>query len=445
MRGVNIRPNVAVRAGATVVKHREYIADIAGQSAFTVLPFAVNPGQAATFPWLSTIAKNYDKYRFSALKFIFESTVATTTPGVTMGAFDMDASDVPPTTKAVMMQYQGATRANVWLSHSSVVPRKCPDLFVRPTSQPAGTDIKTYDVANFYLAVSGTSTGNVGELYVEYTVELFVPQTNSSSSAQSLSLAATGSWDATTGVQGGLSYTIQQDGVNTAAVYWDGTQSDYYLLTARYDGTVYPRFGYPPANLGTVVSVVNYSGTGFSIQAVVWQPAKRTTYQPGTYYPGWAGVQILNYSAATGGTLVAYAGTRTLTITPCGFMSFTPTVGTTALQNLENQVAALSLEVQRLGPSGGGELPQPVGVSLMSASPAAEGGRTASSRDFATRWVSVEGYDEVDSQPDGPYAQRQFDHDGCSTEEQHSRRLARKFRTSQSTSFPDQEEFCGSD
>jgi len=49
--------------------------------------------------------------------------------------------------------------------------------YVRPGAQVSGTDIKTYDVGNFSLILSGVSvTTLIGELYIEYSVDFFDPR-----------------------------------------------------------------------------------------------------------------------------------------------------------------------------------------------------------------------------------------------------------------------------
>jgi hypothetical protein len=48
--------------------------------------------------------------------------------------------------------------------------------YVRIGGLPGNTDIKTYDCANFFLAVQGqVANSTIGELHVRYTVELSVP------------------------------------------------------------------------------------------------------------------------------------------------------------------------------------------------------------------------------------------------------------------------------
>jgi len=47
-----------------VIEEDEYIAEVtpSNQPGFAVVQYSVNPGQAGCFPWLSTIARNFEKY-----------------------------------------------------------------------------------------------------------------------------------------------------------------------------------------------------------------------------------------------------------------------------------------------------------------------------------------------------------------------------------------------
>ncbi len=51
----------------------EFIYDVVGNGTnFAIVnsgnPFPINPGQATTFPWASTIAKQFDKYKFEYIQ-----------------------------------------------------------------------------------------------------------------------------------------------------------------------------------------------------------------------------------------------------------------------------------------------------------------------------------------------------------------------------------------
>lgn len=162
------------------VRHREFFADVNGNATgvFTVQSFSVNPGQASLFPWLSTVANRFEKYRFRRLEIDYQPACSVTTVGTVMAAYDTDAADPAPTSKVQLMAYQNAARSAPWGRYST----HCPlvgqgDRYVRRGGVPQNTDIKTYDMATLFVAISSTAAaGQLGELYVEYDVDLMVPQ-----------------------------------------------------------------------------------------------------------------------------------------------------------------------------------------------------------------------------------------------------------------------------
>lgn len=171
--------------GDAIVKHREYIGDVFGANSapsdFEVTGFPINPGQPATFPWLSRIAINYESYIFENLAFSYETMAKTSLEGTVMLTVDYDAQDPPPASKLAAAMYRNTERASPWENCKHVSDSK--DLhklssnFVRPGIQPPGTDIKTYDIGNFYVITQGMDVKNAtcGELYVEYSVKLLTP------------------------------------------------------------------------------------------------------------------------------------------------------------------------------------------------------------------------------------------------------------------------------
>jgi len=168
--------------GKITVKHREYIGEIPGSVAFSAVSYSINPALATTFQWLSTLASNYESYKFRNLRFEFETEKSSSTAGSLMMAVDFDAADAAPTTKQAMMTFQNAVRSAPWCpcEYSS----SGPDLikfgvqrYLRSAALAANLDIKTYDVGNLIVATSGCAdTSTLGELYVSYEVELHTPQ-----------------------------------------------------------------------------------------------------------------------------------------------------------------------------------------------------------------------------------------------------------------------------
>lgn len=71
--------------------------------AFTVVgTYAVNPGLSATFPWLSSLANSFDKYRIHDLVIEFVPGNNVLATGNVMLSFDPNPSDSAPSTAVNM-------------------------------------------------------------------------------------------------------------------------------------------------------------------------------------------------------------------------------------------------------------------------------------------------------------------------------------------------------
>jgi hypothetical protein len=171
-----------------IVKETEYIGEVtvANQPNFQNLyTLPCNPGQSSSFPWLYTIAKNYEKYRFLELCFFYKPEVTEFTANVNTGkvilSADYDASDAAPATKQQMEDVDphadGMPYQSIQLTLDPKQMFQMSDAkYVRIGGLPGSSDIKTYDCANFFLAVQGqVANSTIGELHVRYTVELSVP------------------------------------------------------------------------------------------------------------------------------------------------------------------------------------------------------------------------------------------------------------------------------
>lgn len=176
-------PSVSQRSNGNtlVVKHREFLRDIIGTAAFASVSVPVNPGLTNSFPWLSKIARNFESYRFRKLHFEYDTMVSTDTDGVAMLVMDYDAADAAPGSKLEAMSYLGSERGPLWaptlFKANQASLNKLPQRYVRFSSLASNLDIKTYDAGVFYLCTVGSSTtGTIGELYVDYEVELSTPQ-----------------------------------------------------------------------------------------------------------------------------------------------------------------------------------------------------------------------------------------------------------------------------
>lgn len=84
---------------------------------------------------------------------------------------DTDVNDINPRT---LTQMYGSTQANVYVSHE--IRLKCDSKLRLTGARSANASINDYILGSFYylLSDSSTTTG-LGQLYVDYEVELIIP------------------------------------------------------------------------------------------------------------------------------------------------------------------------------------------------------------------------------------------------------------------------------
>jgi len=196
------------------IRHRELIAANAGNQAWRI-----NPVDGSTFPYLSTLATMFDKYRMHSLRFVVVSANATAQAGRWYCAFDPDSQDTPPSAQADFMAMQNSMSMTAWQSGALDVRM---DKNVRFCSY---TTDNLKDIGRFTLAFIGSL-----DLYVEYDVELMDPQ-NSSASVEFAGTTGSGSILGNPGTRigadfssalGGGAYTLS-NGFYHCAFYVKGT------------------------------------------------------------------------------------------------------------------------------------------------------------------------------------------------------------------------------
>jgi len=254
------------RDGAScIVTHRERIGTVLGSVAFTTTRYQVNPGMVESFPWLSAIANRFESYDFESLDFVYKTKTATTALGDVVMVMDYDASDSAPETSIQAESYQsfidGAPWQNLRMRCLRSDLAKFKQRFVRDAAVASGSDVKLYDVGNFFICTENqASAALVGYLYVEYRVRLFTPQLRSTDfyisggyidgltattaanpmgTSAAVDADARGiSCNATTGV-----ITIQNPGEYSVSLSMTGTVISALGLSATSNCTVTSRFG----------------------------------------------------------------------------------------------------------------------------------------------------------------------------------------------------------
>jgi hypothetical protein len=177
---------------SVVVRHKEYLGDVYSgtgtPTGFSInSTYALNPGLAASFPWLAPVAANYQEYTWKGIVYHFVSTSgnatgANTSLGTVAMATNYRATAPAYTSRLSMLNEFFATDAKP--SEDFVHPIECDPKenpfnvqYVRSAAVPAGEDPKTYDLGVTTIATQGMQTAgeNLGELWVSYEVELRKP------------------------------------------------------------------------------------------------------------------------------------------------------------------------------------------------------------------------------------------------------------------------------
>jgi hypothetical protein len=214
---------------SVVVRHREFLGEIKGSTAFTIQgEYVINPGMSSTFPWLSGIAANFQEYRFKGVVFHYVSTSGTAVSGTNpaIGSVMMQttyrSNDVPPATKIDMLNEYWACESGTAEAFAHPIecsPKENPfsTQWIRTTSVPTGDNMLLYDLGKMFIATSGQpAAGNpIGDLWVTYEVELRKPVTSSNVTSTNLFYQCKwnvggGSWFANpvSAPQGNLNLTI---------------------------------------------------------------------------------------------------------------------------------------------------------------------------------------------------------------------------------------------
>ena len=185
-----VRMNSLVKAGPVPqfgdncirLKHREYLGDISSTTGFSNASYPIQPGNPVTFPWLSSVAANYEEYMFLGCVFYFVSTSATalnstnTALGKLIMATEYDAQKAAFTNPSQMLatEFSNYGKPAEDLMHAvECDPALRPVLwqYVRTAAVPSGSDSRLYDLGIFQLASQGMqAAANIGGLWVSYDV-----------------------------------------------------------------------------------------------------------------------------------------------------------------------------------------------------------------------------------------------------------------------------------
>ncbi len=185
----NNPPLIVNSPSGTVIRHREYVADVLSTTTFTVTAYPINVGVATTFPWLAGVAQNFEQYELRGIIFEYKSlsgralNSTNTALGTVIMATEYDSTKPPFTDKRSMENYTYSTSCDPGID--AMHPVECAGdvtplrtMYVRNAGVVPSTDLRFSDMGLFQVATVGMQAAGfiAGELWVTYEVELLKPR-----------------------------------------------------------------------------------------------------------------------------------------------------------------------------------------------------------------------------------------------------------------------------
>jgi hypothetical protein len=208
---------------------------VVGSTGLLVKSYNLNPGLTTTFPWLASIANNYEKYRVLKLSAQYVTSSGSTTGGRVGLAFGYNPSEANPASKQQFFSI---------IPNREEAPWEDIHLQIQPTNEikyvrlgaPVNGTVNTYDMGKILVMTSNNASGAVvGELFVEYEIELIRPHFGSIISQEG-TLTAPGSgfqWGASIETTAGVPVIAKYSG-NSAQILIPG---DWLLVYNGYSTT----------------------------------------------------------------------------------------------------------------------------------------------------------------------------------------------------------------
>jgi len=190
----SVQPHFKMSGDGTqiTVRRTEYVEDIKNTSEdFLLKKYVLTPTNTTLFPWLSGIAARYECYSFNGITIHYCSTSPTSTAGMAGLAVEYDATDNDPVDKHQFLNICPAERASVWSAQSLHLTKQdlniltgengmrfCGDPMDNDTlgTMAMDGDAHTTLAGRVFMMMQDVDrVGTAGEMWVEYSVNLGVP------------------------------------------------------------------------------------------------------------------------------------------------------------------------------------------------------------------------------------------------------------------------------
>lgn len=203
--GGAVGDNVKITYGNTErevrIVYREYLKDITTTSdgSFKNEAFNLQPTDSNTFPWLSSMAGQWEQCRINGIMMEYKSLASDSNTGnrslgSTMMATEYDIFDKNYANKQEFMNsaYANEAKVSAHIMHGVECARgETFNPIIFTGASPTGADPRDYSIGKFQIATQGGATGSedvVGSLYIHYDITFFKEQMPTSGEAANGSL-----------------------------------------------------------------------------------------------------------------------------------------------------------------------------------------------------------------------------------------------------------------
>jgi len=237
-------------------------------------------------------------YKFRKLKFTYRPSCATTTDGYVIIGMDFDFYDTKPS-KQELLAWQYSSKISVWGDTKIDVSSGLGKVVAKYCDKSAAPgDLRLSHLGRFWVLTDGVATvRNLGEVYVDYEVELITPSYKIPPSLFASARTTgtnTNAYNATTEPTGNLALSYG-NGVNSFIVDTPGQ----YLITYSVDGGTLS--GSPPS-IG-FTTPADAPGSDFSFSDSIFRLIQTNGGGCSYYFQLFAGkVLITLFQAAMSGT-----------------------------------------------------------------------------------------------------------------------------------------------
>jgi hypothetical protein len=167
------------------VSHKEYVGTITASTDLSYAKLRINPADPATFPWLSTMAGSYEKFKIVAMKIHYQKNCATVTPGFVYIYPDYNVEREAMTTPELFLNTMDVKETSPWVScQVDVIAKKLNQTMTYLIRSPyeTYTNYLLYDPLNVYIGTAESQSNdpnNIGRIFIEYVIDLMIPDPES--------------------------------------------------------------------------------------------------------------------------------------------------------------------------------------------------------------------------------------------------------------------------